>query len=92
MLEQREKVCKVCKAADNRGLPSRSAEHGWVESVLSPTTHESREETSNASKLQLGRGGSIFQENPLVWFKSFEVSHAKNLSSHYISTNIKMLK
>ena len=36
MLEQREKVCKVCKAADNRGLPSRSAEHGLVPEALSP--------------------------------------------------------
>ena len=42
MLEQRAKVGKVCKAADNRGMPSRSAEHGLVQSLLSPAMSQEK--------------------------------------------------
>ena len=68
MLEQREKVCKVCKAADNRGLPSRSAEHGSVEWVHSPMIQDKQ----LGSKCKHARAWveSIFQENPLVWYIS----------------------
>ena len=65
MLEQREKVCKVCKAADNRGLlPSRSAEHGLVPEVLSPVMTLAKtkngltiQECHNGINIAKGKGG-----------------------------------
>ena len=98
MLEQREKVCKVCKAADNRGLlPSRSAEHGLVPEVLSPvmTLDKTKngltiQECHNGINIAKGKGGED-QISKKFWssisFKSLQVSQAKNLSSFYISNS-----
>ena len=63
--EQKEKVCKVCKAADNRGLPSRSAEHGSVQSANSPMSQDKnlgskfKHATAKEPQPQLKRGKHI---------------------------------
>ena len=79
MLEQREKVCEVCKAADNRGLlPSRSAEHGLVPGVLSPVStlemtkmgSQYRHTIMVLSWLKEKEGQTKYQENSLVKYPS----------------------
>ena len=79
MLEQREKVCEVCKAADNRGLPpSRSVEYGLVPAVISPVMtlemtkmgSQYRHTIMVLSWLKEKEGQTKYQENSLVKYPS----------------------
>ena len=76
MLEQKEKVCKVCKAADNRGLPSRSAEHGSVQSANSPMSQDKNlgSKFKHATARTLSRRGRHISGKSagLVLYKSFQ--------------------